>query len=132
MSTFKRLTIHPETGLVENATWVDDFFGQHNYGVAFRDGRVFKPSQVKFPPEVIVAAANRHEDGTVVVGVRHFDDFMHGIIQQLDKDHKWEQGFVTSTYRFVDREEAWKIAENAKQIVHYCSTPGTLFSENLY
>lgn len=35
MSTFNKETKHPKTGKWENATWYDDFFGNHHYGVQF-------------------------------------------------------------------------------------------------
>lgn len=44
---------------------------------------------------------------------------------------KYEQGFLTSKNRFVDRKEAALIAINAKQI-KYKLTGDRLFSENLY
>ena len=35
MSTFKQTTKHPTRGDWQNATWHDDFFGNHKYGVTF-------------------------------------------------------------------------------------------------
>ena len=35
MSTYIRLTKHPVTKKYEPAVWIDDYFGQHNYGVQF-------------------------------------------------------------------------------------------------
>ena len=35
MSNTKRLTKHPETKQFELATWIDDYFGEHNYGIIF-------------------------------------------------------------------------------------------------
>lgn len=35
MSTFQQMTKHPETGEWELATWHDDYFGRHKYGVEF-------------------------------------------------------------------------------------------------
>ena len=43
-----------------------------------------------------------------------------------------EQGFLTNLNRFVDREEAWKIAEKANQIICQSGGYGTLYSEDLY
>lgn len=43
-----------------------------------------------------------------------------------------EQGFLTNLNRFVDRQEAWKIAEKANQIVRQSGGYGTLYSECLY
>lgn len=44
MSSFNRLTQHPiNKDLVENADWIDDYFGNHNYGVFFKStGEVFR------------------------------------------------------------------------------------------
>lgn len=44
-----------------------------------------------------------------------------------------QQGFMTSAGRFVDRREAYKIADAAGQIIrHSSSIPGTLYSEDLW
>lgn len=43
MSTYWRMTKRPDTGKWEKATWMDDHFGRHRYGVLFpSDKRVFK------------------------------------------------------------------------------------------
>jgi hypothetical protein len=39
MSTYSRDTKHPVTGKWENATWFDDLFGNHHYGVVFPSDR---------------------------------------------------------------------------------------------
>lgn len=41
MSNYFQLTQHPDTGKMENAEWLDDYFGKHKYGVRFPDGKVF-------------------------------------------------------------------------------------------
>ena len=44
-----------------------------------------------------------------------------------------EQGFVTSDGRFVDREEAWRIAVDAGQVTEVAQTSRReLFSEDLW
>jgi 5-methylcytosine-specific restriction endonuclease McrBC GTP-binding regulatory subunit McrB len=49
MSTYKRETKHPITGEWGNATWMDDYFGQHRYGIKF-DGEetVFKENEYEW------------------------------------------------------------------------------------
>lgn len=45
------------------------------------------------------------------------------------------QGFMTDYWRFVDREEAWKIAEAAGQLIERAPTDGrggTLYSEDVW
>lgn len=58
MSTFIKMTKHPETGKWEEATWYDDMFGHHNYGVVFpsdlkKFGDNTTPKSVAFNPAVV-------------------------------------------------------------------------------
>lgn len=43
MSTYKKITRHPNTGVYDNATWHDDYFGHHMYGVEFPGDKVVYP-----------------------------------------------------------------------------------------
>lgn len=45
MSNFQQLTRHPETKTMELADWIDDYYGKHQYGVRFPDGKTF-PSHI--------------------------------------------------------------------------------------
>ncbi len=85
----------------------------------------------------IVCAANRDRDGLVIVGVRHWDAFMHA---QADSQ-PWvaghhEQGFIDQFGVFMSRTEAWRVASAAGQIIRRVggdnADGGTLYSENLY
>lgn len=52
MSNYIALAKHPETGVVEHAEWLDDYFGKHQYGVRFSDGKVFRSQQCHvLPPD---------------------------------------------------------------------------------
>lgn len=64
----------------------------------------------------------------IELGYRHCDIFIR-FPGEMDGS---QQGFYTSTGRFVDRETAFKIAEMANQIVRITGSYGTLFSEDLY
>jgi len=46
MSNFITKTKHPRTGREEAAEWLDDYFGEHNYGVRFPDGRVYREEEI--------------------------------------------------------------------------------------
>lgn len=35
MTNFLRRTKHPKTGQMEEAEWIDDYYGRHVYGVRF-------------------------------------------------------------------------------------------------
>lgn len=93
---------------------------------------------------VIVCAAVRLDDGRIILGSRHFDQFMkvtlilmcknQAAYDRLLKHHK--QGFIDQFGRFYDRQEAWVIASKAGQIKRRVggddAEGGTLYSENLY
>jgi len=49
MSNFVAPAIHPKTGEIEQAEWLDDYYGRHRYGVRFADGRVYRTEQVRAP-----------------------------------------------------------------------------------
>lgn len=46
MSSFIRKTRHPITGNVEDAFWIDDCFGEHKYGIQFKDGKTFTKEEI--------------------------------------------------------------------------------------
>jgi hypothetical protein len=52
MSTYKAQAFHPETGIIEEATFIDDFYGRHRYGVKFAGDRVYRAEQVRVPQAV--------------------------------------------------------------------------------
>lgn len=91
----------------------------------------------------IVCAANKLSDGTIILGIRHWDMFMHQIMEaymrsnsisdevSLVKDH--EQGFVDQFGKFYNRKEAYKIAEENGQIRRSIGyETDELYSEHLY
>ena len=47
MSSFYGRAVHPKTGETEDAVFIDNHFGPHNYGVKFRDGSTWPDSQVR-------------------------------------------------------------------------------------
>jgi hypothetical protein len=47
MSNFYRQTKNPKTGQIEQAEWLDDYFGSRKYGVRFPDGMVYRPEEVE-------------------------------------------------------------------------------------
>ena len=51
MSTYSKITRHPQTGEYESATWIDDYFGHHVYGV------MFKSDDKVYPVEMVEKAA---------------------------------------------------------------------------
>lgn len=45
MSSYYKDTKHPKTGKWQIAMWLDDYFGDHHYGVEFPDGKVYDPRE---------------------------------------------------------------------------------------
>lgn len=89
---------------------------------------------------VVVCAACRYKDGTLLVGPRHFDQTMHVQRGRLNLGPSYsarpDQGFIDQWGVFMSRLEAWDVAEAAGQIKYRCGSDGPdrsgLFSENLY
>ena len=93
----------------------------------------------------IVCAANKfyfknNLPPIVICGLRHWDAIMHMAVTSFDKelwaqrDREAEtQGFIDTKGVFLDRREAWEVANAAGQIVRRCGGDDhKLFSENLY
>lgn len=87
----------------------------------------------------VVCAANRSNQGTLIVGVRHWDFLMCYQAEVIGHHMKFtEQGFIDNQGMYLSREEAWLIAEAAGQIVKRVGGDmdaegvGKLYSENLY
>jgi len=47
MSNFIAPAINPATGEEEQAEFLDDYYGHHQYAVRFSDGGIYPSSQVK-------------------------------------------------------------------------------------
>ena len=90
------------------------------------------------PNRRIVCAAIRNKMGSIICGVRHYDNIMHDNLGQRSDRPYWkksevEQGFVDNEGNFLTREEALKIAKEQGQVVNRCGgDDNKLFSENLY
>lgn len=105
-----------------------------------KEGEVQAPKPYGEVKNRIVCAANKLPDGTVLPGVRHWDSVMHRIADKLpdnarnsDIVEREVQGFLDRFGVFHTREEAWKIAFDAGQIIRRCGNDnGKLWSENLY
>jgi hypothetical protein len=90
--------------------------------------------------EIIICAAVLYSNGKVFVGRAHFECFRaahaantYAFAKGYEKEmaQEVEQGFVTSQRRFIDREEALKLATNAGQIVTKHPPLYELVSEDL-
>ena len=92
----------------------------------------------------IVCAANKHkqDENLLLIGARHWDNRMHAqwkVLQQITSYCKLDafdfiQGFIDNMGDFHTREEAFKIATKANQIIEKTGGKNSiqLFSEDLY
>ncbi len=54
MSNFTRAAYHPKEKVVRAASYLDDYFGPHQYGVQFSgDPNVYKPKETDIPLDVV-------------------------------------------------------------------------------
>jgi hypothetical protein len=97
------------------------------------------PEQIDRSQRRVVCAACKMSDGTLVLGARHGDGCMIATADRLGKKRSHDpddQGFIDQRGVFMTRQEAWKVAEAAGQILYRCGGDtrdgGTLYSENLY
>lgn len=100
--------------------------------------------KIRSPDEYIAFSASRfmvEGEALVIPSMRHWDTsfrdlFSAGRLDLLGNDFRQTevQGFVTNKGRFVDRHEAFDIAEKRNQIIHECGSEHTrrLYSENIY
>lgn len=91
----------------------------------------------------VVCAAIRADDGSVLLGIRHYSHDMHDQLHartdawKFKHRHDPDQGFVDQWGIFMSREEAFVVASVAGQIVHVenCGeglNGMKLYSEGLY
>lgn len=85
----------------------------------------------------MVCAAILMDDGGVIPGVRHYSPDMRALMRRLYGDGYWshekEQGFIDTRGQFLDRTDAFILAQTNGQCPHLPKN-GTacLFSEDLY
>ena len=91
----------------------------------------------------VVCAAIRSADGDLLLGIRHYSMDMHEQIAtrrdstKFKHRHDHDQGFVDQYGVYMTREEAYKVAQAAGQIIHpeACGAGldgPKLYSEGLY
>lgn len=83
---------------------------------------------------IVSAACLSQVDGRMLVGARHFDRAMLAQAQASGgfSGGKWKQGFIDQWCNYIDRKEAYIIAERQDQIRDNTIGVGVLYSEHLY
>ncbi len=92
----------------------------------------------------VVCAANKLSDGTIILGVRHWDQFMSQQMNMIVESStggddeisfiaEHEQGFIDQFGGFLTRKEAYTIAEKNGQTIRSIGYEADeLYSEHLY
>lgn len=89
----------------------------------------------------VVCAAIRADDGSLLIGIRHYSGDMHSqMMARTDSGEKFrdrygdDQGFVDQFGNYMTREQAYKLAEANGQIIRPegCPCKTRLYSEGLY
>ena len=82
----------------------------------------------------IVCAANKSSGGHIILGIRHWDQFMHNQANLLPKQDYWIQGFIDQFGTFYSRADAFQLAAKNHQIIRLVGNPTStdLYSEHLY
>ncbi len=81
----------------------------------------------------IVCAALQYDSGELIVGPRHFCPVMNAQLCRSDDNGIPEQGFIDQRGKFLNRTEAWIVADEAGQIIRRVGgDEKKLYSENLY
>lgn len=87
----------------------------------------------------VVCAAIRAQDGSVLLGIRHYSSDMRQQISARTDGEKFchrggdDQGFVDQFGAYLTRRQAYDVAMRAGQIVnHDACDVGRLYSEGLY
>lgn len=98
MSTYSKIRKHPQTGEYEMATFVDDYFGPHIYGVHFSsDDKTYPVELVEskqvydfWKDDVILAYC-------YLMGFAATDEGVITFLNQIEKQYKarWERDPVT-------------------------------------
>lgn len=112
MSTFNRVSKHPQTGKWELATWIDDYFGSHIYGVLFNsDEKVYPTDMVEdievknyFAEDVKIAFLKFIEDeGRVHAPNEDLLKFLNNI--ELAYNERWERDPILGEGATMDDTE---------------------------
>jgi len=87
MSTYKAITLHPLTGMPELATWHDDYYGRHQYGVEFTsDNKVFPATKCKQVEIKDYRTANSEPNPVTNLTSEEQNRIIIVMIQRLHKD----------------------------------------------
>lgn len=101
MSTYNRITQHPNTKRWEMATWYDDYFAPHVYGVSFPNDTVIYTTEMvsdkelkEFWADDVIAAIREYvTDDERDTSQIHTDSLILDFLDRIEKAYKkrWKE-----------------------------------------
>jgi hypothetical protein len=97
MSSYLRKTQHPTSLHFEDAEWLDDYFGQHNYGVRFpSDGKVFRADEFEWQENHMhLALEGTHRGGAMTVEETHKGSRWEHPMQEVEQHDDGKRTITT-------------------------------------
>jgi len=104
MSCFKRNTKHPKTGKWERTDWLDNYFGEHHYGVKFSDGMVYDPEKIEL-------------ETSQKIKLDKFDDVFPQVKgEELPKTKKQRIELANKVNKATEKEKIYPMPKNEQEL----------------
>jgi hypothetical protein len=117
MSNYQAPAYHPCTGQVELASWLDDYYGEHLYGVKFpgcdnvHDAENCRLSLAQIKEHIMKATDTQ-------VGGTHYKDMP---IQPVEYIHKNGLSFLEgNVVKYITRHKTKNGKADVEKALHYC------------
>lgn len=94
MSNFTRRTKHPYTGVWEDANWLDDYFGKHEYGIQFpSDLKVYRERELNVKQRCITLG-NEGEWGNISYQINNLISDGYKVVSMIQTNETYPKTIV--------------------------------------
>ena len=103
--------------------------------IYFNDGKEYQHQPENIKTGFVVTGRRHHNCYATLQSIAQCFGIEGMALKQIERIDRDNQGFITSTNRYVSRQEAFKIAKANNQIYHKAHDgfdEGMLISEDLY
>lgn len=118
MSSFSAYTRHPETGKMEKAEWLDNYFSAHHYGVRFPDGKIFDPDKYPDLPNIFSEDAFRAQKELIESG--DIPPNLGELKEEEPKDHIGDSDKEKCQHQWFESRKAFKTESKIHGVVVLC------------
>jgi hypothetical protein len=116
MSNFIRRTKHPESGLFEDAEWLDNYFGGHRYGVRFPNGsKVWQADDREWEFEDDPTTPQSEEDldrlldAHAEVYARTTMQYITEEVTEEERDKEWHHSDLKTKHAIQRLKQQWEL-----------------------